>query len=57
MKGGDMEKKEITMTFRFTVEMHRQIKLLAAREGKTAKECFLEGLDKAFPGWREEEKK
>lgn len=52
-----MEKKEITMTIRFSPETHRRLKMLAAKEAKTAKECILEGLDKAFPGWRGEEKK
>lgn len=56
-RSGVMEKKEITLTIRFTPEIHRQLKMLAAREAKTAKECILEGLDKAFPGWRQEEKK
>lgn len=53
-QGVDMEKKEISMTIRMDAQTHRLIKILAAKEGKTAKQCFLEGLDKAFPGWREE---
>lgn len=52
-----MDKKEITMTIRFTPEIHRRLKMLAAKEAKTAKECILEGLDTAFPGWRNKEKK
>lgn len=52
-----MEKKEVTMTIRFDPETHRLVKILAAKEGKTAKQCFLEGLDRAFPGWRNEPKK
>ena len=47
-----MEKKEITITVRLTPEIHKAMKLLATKEGKSAKECILEGLDKAFPGWR-----
>lgn len=45
-------KKEITITTRLTPELHKQLKLLSAREGKTIKECIMEGLDKAFPDWR-----
>lgn len=52
-----MEKKEIAISMRFTPEIHKALKILAAKEGKTAKQCILEGLDKAFPGWRSEEKK
>ena len=47
-----MDKKEISMSIRFTPEIHRALKILAAKEGKTSKDCILEGLDKAFPGWR-----
>ena len=47
-----MEKKEITLTIRFTSEMHKALKLLSAMEGKTAKDCILEALDKTFPNWR-----
>ena len=52
-----MEKKEVSMTIRMDSITHRLIRILAAREGKTAKQCFLEGLDSAFPGWKEELKK
>jgi len=52
-----MEKKEITLTLRMSPDIHRKLKMLAAKEAKTAKECILEGLDKAFPGWRETKEK
>lgn len=52
-----MEKKEVAMSIRFTAETHKALRMLAAKEGKTAKQCILEGLDKAFPGWREQEEK
>ena len=52
-----MEKKEVTLTMRFDPKTHRSLKILAAKEGKTVKQCMLEGLDKLFPGWRDEEKK
>ena len=52
-----MQKKEVAMSIRFTPEVHRALRILAAKEGKTAKQCILEGLDKTFPGWRQEEKK
>ena len=52
-----MDKKEISMSIRFIPEIHKALKILAAKEGKTAKQCILEGLDKAFPGWRDEDKK
>jgi Antitoxin ParD. len=52
-----MNKKEISMSIRFMPEIHKALKILAAKEGKTAKQCILEGLDKAFPGWRDEDKK
>ena len=55
--GEHMEKKEISITIRLTPQLHKSLKMLAAKEGKTAKECLLEGLDKAFPGWKEEGKK
>lgn len=48
-----MEKKEISFTVRLASDTHKKLKLLAAMEGKTIKECIMEGLDKAFPNWRE----
>jgi predicted DNA-binding protein len=50
-------KREITMSLRLAPETHKALKILAAKEGKTSKECILEGLDKAFPGWRKEGEK
>jgi len=47
-----MDKKEISITIRLTAETHKALKLLSASEGKTAKECIMEALDKTFPGWR-----
>lgn len=52
-----METKEVTLTIRVPQEVHRKVKVLAAKEGKTLKECILAGLDKAFPGWREQQEK
>jgi len=52
-----VDKKEVGMGLRFSPETHKALKILAAKEGKTAKQCILEGLDKAFPGWREEGRK
>ena len=52
-----MDKKEISFTVRLATETHRNLKILAAKEGKTIKECLMEGLDKAFPGWRDLEVK
>lgn len=49
--------KEKSMSLRLTESIRKSLRILAAKEGKTAKECILEGLDKAFPGWRQEEKK
>ena len=48
--------QEKTLTIRFAEELHRKIKTLAAKEGKTIKECILKGLDAAFPSWREDKK-
>lgn len=47
-----MEKKETSITIRLTPDVHKALKLLSASEGKTAKECIMEALDKTFPGWR-----
>ena len=52
-----MVKKEIGMGIRVAPEIHKALKILAAKEGKTAKQCIFEGLDKAFPGWRKIEEK
>jgi len=49
-----MEKKEISITIRLTPETHKALKILAAREGKTAKQCIFEALDEKFPKWRTE---
>lgn len=48
-----MDKKIVSMSIRLEQELHKALKILAAKEGKTSKDCLLEGLDKAFPGWRE----
>ena len=48
-----MEKKETSITIRLTPDVHKALKLLAASEGKTAKECIMEALDKTFPKWRQ----
>ncbi len=47
-----MERKRIN--FDVSEEEHRQLKILAAREGKTIKELLLEALEKIFPNWRKE---
>jgi hypothetical protein len=33
-------------------EEHHQLKILAAKEGKTIKELIYMALDKLFPDWR-----
>ena len=47
-----MERNEISITIRLTPEIHKALKLLSAMEGKTAKDCILEALDKTYPNWR-----
>lgn len=50
-----MQRKHVN--FPVTEEEHRQLKILAAQEGKTIKELLLEALEKIFPNWREKGKK
>ena len=45
-----MQRKHVN--FPVTDEEHRQLKILAAKEGKTIKELLLEALEKLFPNWR-----
>lgn len=45
-----MPRKQVS--FGVSDEEHRQLKTLAAKEGKTIKELFLEALEKVFPDWR-----
>lgn len=45
-----MQRKHVN--FPVTEEEHRQLKILAAKEGKTIKELLLEALEKLFPDWR-----
>lgn len=52
-----MEEKEVTLTIRIPKDLHRKVKMLAAREAKTIKDCILESLDEKFPGWRDGEQK
>lgn len=47
-----MQRKHVN--FPVTEEEHRQLKILAAQEGKTIKELLLEALEKLFPNWRKE---
>ena len=47
-----MQRKHVN--FPVTEEEHRQLKILAAREGKTIKELLLEALEKNFPNWRKD---
>ena len=47
-----MERKRIN--FDVSEEEHRQLKILAAKEGKTVKELLLEALEKFFPNWRKD---
>ena len=47
-----MQRKHVN--FPVTDEEHRQLKILAAKEGKTIKELLLEALEKLFPNWRKE---
>ena len=47
-----MERKRIN--FDVSKEEHRQLKILAAKEGKTIKELLLEALEKIFPNWRKD---
>lgn len=47
-----MERKRVN--FDVTEEEHRQLKMLAAKEGKTVKELLLEALEKIFPNWRKD---
>jgi hypothetical protein len=51
-KGGFLERKRVN--FDVTEEEHRQIKVLAAKEGKTVKELLLDALEKLFPNWRKQ---
>lgn len=51
-QGGRLERKRIN--FDVSEEEHRQLKILAAREGKAIKELLLEALEKIFPNWRKE---
>ncbi len=50
-----MQRKHVN--FPVTEEEHRQLKVLAAKEGKSIKELLLEALEKLFPNWRKEQKK
>ena len=50
-----MQRKHVN--FPVTEEEHRQLKILAAQEGKTIKELLLEALEKFFPNWRVKGKK
>ena len=52
-----MDKKEVALSFKFPVELHKALKVLAAKVGKTIKQCLLDGLDAAFPDWRKQEEK
>lgn len=52
-----METKEVALTIKIPKELHRKIKMLAAREAKSIKDCILGSLDEKFPGWREQEEK
>ena len=47
-----MQRKHVN--FPVTEEEHRQLKILAAKEGKTIKELLLEAHEKLFPNWRKE---
>ena len=47
-----MERKRIN--FDVSEEEHRQLKMLAAKEGKAIKELLLEALEKLFPNWRKD---
>lgn len=47
-----MQRKHVN--FPVSEEEHRQLKILAAKEGKTIKELLLEALEKIFPNWRKE---
>lgn len=47
-----MQRKHVN--FPVSEEEHRQLKILAAKEGKTIKELLLEALEKLFPNWRKE---
>lgn len=47
-----MQRKHVN--FPVTAEEHRQLKILAAKEGKTIKELLLEALEKLFPNWRKD---
>ncbi len=49
--------KEVTLTIKIPKELHRKVKMLAAREAKSIKDCILESLDEKFPGWRETKEK
>ncbi len=48
-------KKEISITIRMDSETHRNLKILAAKEGKTAKDCIFSALDKQYPNWNKSE--
>lgn len=47
-----MEKR---VSFPISEEEHKQLKILAVKEGKSIKELLLEALEKSFPGWRKSE--
>ncbi|MEG2173135.1 MAG: hypothetical protein RRY29_07720 [Desulfovibrionaceae bacterium] len=48
-----MSRKHVN--FPVTEEEHRQLKMLAAKEGKSMKELLLEALEKLFPNWKKSE--
>ena len=48
-----MQRKHVNVPV--TEEEHRQLKILAAKEGKTIKELLLEALEKLFPDWRKKQ--
>lgn len=48
-----MSRKHVN--FPVTEEEHRQLKILAAKEGKSIKELLLEALEKLFPNWKKPE--
>ncbi len=47
--------KQKRINFDLSEKEHRQLKALAAKEGKSIKELLLEALEKLFPNWKDEQ--
>lgn len=54
MREGNPEKYEKALCLKISIEEHRKLKMLAAKEKKTIKAILFEALDKLVPHWRDE---